>query len=323
MKHRRLLCAFMSTVLFALPFFTGCSGSGDGGASSGTQISGSTQNPTPDMWKVDDNKGHSIYMIGTIHVGDESVNNMPDYVEQAYASCDSIAIEADISGIVAGTSDTTQYVSMMMYSDGTTIKDHITPEVYQGAVDKLTAANLYNELYDNFKPFIWTSLLGMTLQGTNGLDINHGFDVVMTNRARNDGKNVIEVESLESQFEMFNSFSDGLNNLMIAEYLKPNYEEFANKATLEIYNSWKAGTVSEDMVISSTFEGANAENEQYYQEYYEKLLIERNKIMAQAAMQYLENGSKVFLMVGVLHFYGNGGIVDLLQKSGYTVTEVH
>lgn len=360
MKVRKLLCTLLASLFITVPVLSGCNDSGPKKPMfptiSDTQTS--TQSPsnpvtdtspdvssiviestpseistvtsipsdstiTPAAWKVEDRDGHIIYMMGSIHMGDSSALAMPDYIENAYKACDSLAVEADISNVMNDPAQAQQYISLFMYEDGSTIKDHISEEVYNGAVDKLTAAGLYNAAYNQFKPFLWTSLLSMTMGNTIGLSTNSGVDMIFLDRAKHDGKTILEVENLTYQFELFNSFSDALNNLMMAEYLQPNFETYVNEATLDLYNQWKNGTVSEDLLLSGTFNNLDPENAALYQEYIDKLLTTRNRSMTDTAEQYLQNGQKVFFLVGVLHFYGENGIVSLLQKDGYTVTSLH
>ena len=275
---------------------------------------------SPAAWKVEDRDGHIIYMMGSIHMGDDSVQYMPDYIENAYLSCDSLAVEADISGILEDPAQAQQYAGMFLYSDGTKIQDHISEETYNGCVELLTSANLYNSMYDLFKPFIWTSAMSQTFPNDTGLDYNKGVDMMFLTRAKNENKTILEVESLTFQFEMFNSFSDELNDLMMSEYLQPNFGTLMNEGTLELFNAWKYGTVSEELILTGTFTEQDADKAALYQEYIDKLVLTRNRSMAETAEQYLQNGQKVFFLVGVLHFYGEGGILDLLQQAGYTIT---
>ena len=67
----------------------------------------------------------------------------------------------------------------------------------------------------------------------------------------------------------------------------------------------------------------NEKEQSLYDEYSEKLVLTRNRSMAQKAEEYLTSGQKVFCLVGALHFYGEGGIINLLQKDGYTITPIH
>jgi|GEM_PF-6167079 len=361
MKRLNTLCSLMASVILAVPFLSGCSRNATQSTTplpnpfwkvaAGTDVSSSplpsapsvsqpvlstsipatsipsTSNPsgsinTPAVWKAEDNNGHLIYMMGTIHVGDETINNMPDYFETAYQYSDAIAVEADISEIMSDNTKANQYLGKMIYQDGTTIKDHLSAETYNGIVNHLESHQLYNAAYDNYKPFLWTSLLANTMPMTNGLDYYHGIDLIITNRAKSEHKPVYEVESLDYQLDLFNSFSDQLNDLMLSEYLKPGFAQIADQATARLYDCWKKGTVTAEMNLDGTFSDRTEENSALYQEYIEKLLLTRNKHMAEAAEQYLTSGQKVFFMVGVLHFYGDGGIIDLLQQDGYRISLV-
>lgn len=352
MKFKKTLCALIAAVTLAVPIISGCSNRtadtykafwnsaqsvsepstkessippADSSLPSSSLPEGSLsgETNTPAVWQAEDRNGHLIYLMGTIHVGDESIYNLPDYVEHAYQYSDAIAVEADISDYMSDNSKAASYVMKMMYTDGTTIQDHISPEVYNGLKDLMTSNGMYSPMYDQYKPFMWTSLLTMMIDTQSGLDYYHGFDLIMTNRAKNDKKDVLEVESIDFQLDLFNSFSDELNNLMLSEYLKPNYAAETDKATKNLYECWKKGTVDETMVTDGTFVDMNEKEQALYDEYNEKLVLTRNRSMAQKAEEYLTSGQKVFFLVGALHFYGEGGIIDLLQKDGYTITPIH
>ena len=69
-------------------------------------------------------------------------------------------------------------------------------------------------------------------------------------------------------------------------------------------------------------EGATTEEKAYYEEYVEKMITERDKIMADGIKSYLKSGETVFVAVGLAHVIGENGIVDQLREAGYTVTSV-
>ena len=277
---------------------------------------------TPAMWKVENGTGNYIYMMGTIHVGDDSVNSMPEYVEDAYNWCDSIAVEANISEYLNDTSKAASLASSLIYTDGTTIKDHISEETYNAAVERLKQFNMYQPTYDYMIPYMWMSILSTTMADNTGLSYYKGVDMAFINRATNDNKNIIEVESITFQLDLFKSFSDELGELLISQMLDPDYENYVNIITVALFNRWKTGTVGDDLIDSSTFKSSNPEIVPLIEEYNNKLLSSRNTNMAKTVEQYVDNGDKVFFMVGILHFYGENGIIELLRKDGYTVTPV-
>ena len=47
-----------------------------------------------------------------------------------------------------------------------------------------------------------------------------------------------------------------------------------------------------------------------------------NLKMAETAEHYITDGKTVFYVVGLAHMLGEGGLVQLLKQSGYTVERV-
>lgn len=58
------------------------------------------------------------------------------------------------------------------------------------------------------------------------------------------------------------------------------------------------------------------------EDYNNQMLYDRNKNMAKAAEDLMSQGKNVFYVVGAAHYAGEGGIIDLLEKDGYTAERV-
>ena len=58
--------------------------------------------------------------------------------------------------------------------------------------------------------------------------------------------------------------------------------------------------------------------ESFFSEMYEK----RQKKMADFVIKSLQNGEKIFLMVGAAHFYAKPDILDFLEDAGYSTENV-
>ena len=361
MKLKKLLCCIISSVFIAVPFMSGCSSSDDGAAglfgiglqqSSSQTVSYDPSQPestpaptessslpepsqppvsnpqptgseiTPALWKAENGSGSYIYLMGSLHMGDSAVNNMPDYINNAFDECTALAVEADIDSILSDQAKLQSLAPKMLYSDGTTIKDHISETTYNGVVSLLENSNAYQAIYDYYTIFMWQSLVPSVIPVVTTLNIQNGVDLTMLKRAKNDGKQILEVESIEFQIDMFNSFSDGLADALLAEYLKPNYSQAMSVYLNALYTMWKQGTVDESLVLTGTFLDPNTVNYEYVQEYYNKLIKERNIGMAKTIEGYLNSGQKVFVLVGAFHYVGDDGIISLMQKDGYTVSRV-
>ena len=276
----------------------------------------------PAAWKVEDSNGNYIYMMGSIHIGDDSVNYMPDYIMDAYNDSDTLTVELDISSYLNDSSKATEVMQYLMYTDGSTIKEHISEDTYNKAVEYLKSFNMYNEAFDKMRPYMWVSLISSTIQNNTELSIYNGVDYKFLQMAQADNKPVVELETFAGQFDAMNSFSDALNDLMISQMLDENYGTSITDATMLLYECWKNGTLSDELLIDTTFTQQANDDYPLYEEYIEKLITNRNITMAKSAEESINSGSKTFFMVGFLHFCGDQGIISLLEKDGYTVTRL-
>ena len=134
---------------------------------------------TPTIWEVTDKDNNRMFMMGTIHLGDKSVEHMPDYFETAFSQCDALAVECDSSSVKEDLNSVMQY----MYTDGTTIKDHVDEEDYYKAVKILKDTGAYIYTYDYVKPFLWISATEVYAGEQAGLNADYGVDNMLQKRA--------------------------------------------------------------------------------------------------------------------------------------------
>lgn len=278
---------------------------------------------TPLLYKVTDASGNVLWLFGSIHVGKEEFYPLPDYIMDAYNSSDALAVEADVSSMEENPTALMQSLKAMIYTDGTTIKDHISEETYTAAVAALENMGLYNALMDYYCPSMWWNLIesGMILQ--TDVDAELGVDMHLLSLAAEDGKEIREIESVAFQYEMLATFSDELQEALLESAI-----EYADKAELYeqslymLMNLWAAGNESS----LSYYLGASEENPgmsaELYEEYNTAMITERNKAMTDYAVDALASGDEVFICVGTAHVVGDGAIAESLRELGYTVEAV-
>ena len=199
---------------------------------------------TPAMWKV--TKGDKeMYLFGSIHATQAGAENLPDYVQKAFDECDYLAMELDTDSMMNDLGQALQLTQKLMYTDGTTIKDHISKETYDAAVKYLTEKGLYISYYDNFKPMMWISLLENAMYNDAGIDITKSMESIMTSKAKKANKKILEVENIDIQLGVFDNISDELADVMILSYTQADPSEQA-KANNKLYEQWKHGEAIED-----------------------------------------------------------------------------
>lgn len=286
---------------------------------------GSTRQETkPLLYRVTDESGNAVWLFGSIHVGREEYYPLPDYVLNAFDGADALAVEADI---VAFEEDVNQQVEAMMplvYLDGTTIKDHISQELYDQSVAALEGFDTYMSALDMYCPALWSSLIDSLLIEQLGADSNLGIDRHLLERAKETQKEILEIESAASQYQMLADFSDEVQALMLEGSVEMCQDPDAARGDLkELMDLWASGDEQAFATyLAGSDEDMTAEEKELYEEYNQAMLTNRNLLMAEHAEGALLSGKEVFICVGAAHVIGEGSMTQLLAQWGYTVERI-
>lgn len=289
---------------------------------------------TPLFYHVTGADGQEMWLMGTIHVGDERTGFLPQQVYDAFAASDALALEFDSEAFeeAAEEDDKLQeeVSAAYYYDDGTQVRDHVDPETYEAAVRYLKAAGGYNMNAPYLKPSMWSNTIenfylrqGYSLTGSQGMEER------LTKLAHEQDKPIYDVESGLFQVKMLTGWSEELHALLLADALSGNAEEYFTDVQ-ELYELWCAGDeaalrkeLSDEVDLRELTEEEKAEYEEIkhlMEEYNKAMSYDRNDGMLQKAIEYLESGETVFYAVGLAHLLNNvNGLVDALRDAGYTV----
>ncbi|MBE6713640.1 MAG: TraB/GumN family protein [Ruminococcaceae bacterium] len=275
---------------------------------------------TPLLYQVTDDRGNKIWLFGSVHVGQEEFYPLPDYVMDAFENADSLAVEADIIAFEADLSGQVQALMPMLYKDGSKITDHIPEELYKKCVDIMKEGDLYVSALDHYMPAFWQIALNSLFYQEIEIDVELGIERHLLELAKDEDMEILEIESAAFQYEMFASFSEELQILLLEQAVAMFESPTINKLALSLLiNFWKNGNEA-GLERSLRSEGAmNDEEKELYEEYTEAMITKRNLSMASFAEDALESGEEVFICVGAAHVVGADAMVDILQDRGYTV----
>ena len=157
------------------------------------------------------------------------------------------------------------------------------------------------------------------------LDSEKGIDRYFINTAKEEGKPILEIESVQEQMDMQLNYSMPLQVLLFEQSLTdPTAQGLAMKL---MYQNWRSGNDSAlmgdmDYSYAELVQLYGEEEGGLYYEYYYELGEKRNIKMADTAQQYMDEGKNVFYVVGAAHMGGEKGIVSLLEQRGYTVEKI-
>jgi len=271
------------------------------------------------IWKVEKD-GVEVHLLGSVHLGDASMYPLRDEVEAAFDNADHLVVEVNVAQL-PDKQTAQEIATLQTYSDGSTLKDHVSAETYKRVQTFLTDLGLEINAYDAFKP--WAVYLDMSnyVAATSGYQGGLGIDRYYLNRAQEQNKPILELESYISQVKIFDSYSKELQELQVNEVLDGIYGGTETAGSTEpsiqvLTELWIQGDdAGLEQLIKSVQESP---------ELYEKLLKNRHAGMIEKIEGYLNNDNKdsYFVITGYLHMLGEDGLVTLLKEKGYTVTRI-
>ncbi|OUS70240.1 hypothetical protein B1748_28810 [Paenibacillus sp. MY03] len=263
------------------------------------------------MYKVE-NGENVVYLLGSIHVGNDAMYPLRDEITDAFQEADFLSVE------VNGESDEVDYEKLLgnlgYYKDGTTLRNHLSTEGYEAVVQLLTDLELETNTLDTLKPWFASFVLDSWLQEESEFEAELGIDQYFMDQAIKKEIPILELESAELQYRMFDNFSAELQEGMLMGSVYGFYNE--SDSVQDLSSMWVDGDI--EMLTEL------AEDSKSNEEYYNAVLRDRNVGMAEGIDGYLNNkeASTFFVVVGALHLPGEDGVVALLEEMGYTVTRI-
>lgn len=281
---------------------------------------------TPLLYRVTGAGGQEMYLLGTIHAGDARTAYLPDELYEALDNADALAVEADILAfeeqIETDPELAAQYAAIFINTDAPPAVSQWDPEIYSKARKLLKAAGSYNYGMEYAEPYFWSSSIDSFFLTLSGLRSDKGADVRLLERAKEQDKKILEIESTMFQLEMFSDFSPALQQLLLAQTLEYTVADYTAELH-SLYELWCDGdeaAIRENLALSSA--EMTDEELALYNEYLDAMIIRRNEDMLDVAISYLESGDTVFYAVGLAHLLQENGLVDTLREAGYTVEQI-
>lgn len=279
---------------------------------------------TPLFYKVTGPNGETMWLLGTIHVGDERTAYLPTEIYDALNASDALAVEFDTLAFEeAMESDeklVSQIATLYFNANNAETKSLLDEDVYETAVKLLKAGGNYSMNAEYMKPYLWSqSIDNFYLALDQSLSSSKGVDTRLLKLAKEAGKEILDVESGLFQLQMMTGFSTDLQVMILEESLGYSAGEY-NADVHELLDAWCLGDEAALRELLNSEEGELTEEEQkLYEEYNNAMIIKRNEGMLKVAIDYLNSGKTVFYAVGLAHLLQDNGLVDTLRDAGYTV----
>lgn len=270
---------------------------------------------TPLIWEVR-SPTNMVYLFGTIHVGARKMYPLSPAVEQAYAASRVVALEADPTD----ESTIIGVVQRSAYKPPDNLANHVSPALMEALNQTLPSIGLPIEYARAMRPTLLAMSIAMMEISRQGYDPSLGLDIRFAQRAKQDGKRIVELESIEGQLALLDSFSPELQEGMLRATVDGIKDGSLAGDVHELVSAWSAGNAARLMdQFDRETDGLPAAQAA---EMRERLYDARNREMADKIVAMLAGSEPTFVAVGVGHVLGPSGIVELLRKRGYQVKKL-
>jgi uncharacterized protein YbaP (TraB family) len=274
------------------------------------------------FWKLEKPGQPTNWLLGTMHLSDPRVTDLPSEAKSAYDSADTVVLESDeILDQKTASAKLMAQPDMMFFSGTASINDYLKPEEKKILEEGLIKRGIPLAAVAKFKPWMLTPMVALSScemarksKGAPFLDMKLAKDGVAA------GKKVKGVETLAEQLKAMSELPIEFHiRSLIATVTYPQYSADMMETTLGLYLEGKIGVIFPAGAYFAPVKDASdfADNAAFE----EKIITTRNHHMADRAAPILADGN-VFMAVGALHLIGDEGLVELFRKQGYTVTAV-
>ena len=287
------------------------------------------------LWKAEGN-GNTLYLLGSIHTDRSNLYPFHKQLRDIITSAELAAFELDFNS----QEGIDEFTAMQVYSDGTTLKDHIDPELYQEVVDTLAPLGMPEEQVAQYKP--WTlsnSFTALSMTDDTTSENAMALDLYVNAKASNVGVPVEGVETYAFQGKIFDDLSDEFQEDYLAMTLamfqgmdaagdlseeEKAELEAALKEQYDAVDRWMEQWKTRDVEAFAKDYPKDDIQGDATNELNAKLFEGRDPNMIAWADRYLkQEGSHTGIMtVGAGHMVGRTGIVQGLKDLGYTVEVV-
>lgn len=264
---------------------------------------------SPAAWALD-GPGGRITLLGSVHLGRPDFYPLSAPIEQAFAQASVLAVELDISA-VDGQQLSQQLARIGYFPEGqgdlwSALSEPQGRQLTEFCADYSCppAAQL-----TRMRPWLLSFILGNQMMQAAGYSAELGVDRHFLQRRAD--RQLVALESLTGQLNLFAQLPvrDQGRLLMqtLSDYAQgPEYLE-------ALMDAWYQGdrATLEALVVEPFLTPDNAV-------LYDRLLVQRNRAMADQLVARAAEGGRLFVVVGAGHLAGPEGLVALLEARGFT-----
>lgn len=257
------------------------------------------------MWEARSDSS-TVYLLGSIHMGKDTMYPLKPVIEESFKKSKVLAVEINISDMNAS-----DFADDFQYKDGKTLKTELSDSLYKKFEESFQKIGGSIAFFNKFKPSVLIQTLSLLSLSKAGYKANLGVDMYFLKKAKDDKKEIVELEKVEDQLNLL--LGDGETDTS-EKYLYYSLCELETtvKTIDSLLYAWLEGDAERMDKLIKLNEGEN----EGYDSLMKKMLDDRNYKMTEKVEEMLSKNNIYFVIVGSAHLVGETGIVNLLMKTG-------
>jgi len=256
---------------------------------------------------------NTVYLAGSIHMLPAQDAALPAAFDRAYADSANLVMELDLGKLdplaVGG-----WMVQHGALPPGVSLRTMLGEERYTRVTAAAAQLGLTAELLDGQAPWV----IGIELADLEyvhlGFDPQQGVEEQLVRRAQADGKSTAGLETIEEELGALEALSREDQLRMLDQTIIDLKESPAQLQ--EVVSAWRSGDAARlAALLASEYRSFPA--------LYRALVTARNERWLPQIEQLLRGRENCLVVVGSLHLVGDGGLLGLLRKDGFSPQQLN
>ena len=254
-----------------------------------------------------------VYLAGSIHMLPADDAALPAGFTRAYADSTKLVMELDLAKF-----DPMEAMSWMMdhgtLPAGTTLRGLLGEQRYGRVSGAAAGLGMPMAGLDSLAPWVVGIEITDAAYEREGFDPDQGVEEQLLRLAQTDHKPTAGLETLPEELGSLSSLSSA-DQIRMLDQTVDELKDLKSEMR-EVTGAWRSGDRAHLAALLSSEYGA-------FPSLYKPLVTDRNQRWLPQVEQLLNGKDNAFVVVGALHLVGDGGLLEMLRRKGYTITQLN
>ena len=262
------------------------------------------------LWKLQGND-NVVYLLGSVHVLKKENYPLPAPIEKAFKDAQIVVFETDIDALQKP-ENAMKMLAKGQLPAGETLSKQLSPSVYESFSNHMQKTSMPAELVDSLTPAAAAILLVALELKKLGLDPEIGLDKHFFDLASQESKKIVPLETVDFQIDLVTGFTKQEGELLMKTTLK-------DIATMEkdlddMLKAWQTGDAEKlNKYLNEAMQEAPV--------IYKRMVTDRSRNWLPKVEELAQGKENAIVIVGAGHLVGAEGVVELLKKKGFKITQ--